>query len=82
MRTLTVTAGGQITLSKVIQKHLGVRPGQKVVVHKLSGGRIEVSAAPTGKISDVFDFLKKNDGPSLSIEDINKIAAEGWAGKR
>jgi hypothetical protein len=25
---------------------------------------------------------KKKDGPSLSIEDINRIAAEGSAGKR
>jgi hypothetical protein len=51
-------------------------------VDKLPDGRIEVRAAwPTGKISDAFDFLKKN-GPSLSIEEMNKIAARGWAGKR
>ena len=45
--------------------------------------RIEVKAArPTGKISDAFNFLKKKKGPSLSIEEINKIAVRGWAGKR
>ncbi|HWS65131.1 MAG TPA: hypothetical protein VN325_20410 [Steroidobacteraceae bacterium] len=50
---------------------------------KLPDGRIEVRAAwPTGKISDAFDFLKKKDGPSLSIEEMNKIAAQGWTGKR
>jgi hypothetical protein len=37
---------------------------------------------PTGKISDAFDFLKKKDGPSLSIEEISGITARGWAGKR
>jgi hypothetical protein len=37
---------------------------------------------PTGSISDVFDFLKRENGPSLSIEEINGIAARGWAGKR
>jgi hypothetical protein len=48
-----------------------------------SGDRIEIRAArSTGKISDVFGLLKKKNGPSLSIEDINRIAAEGWAGKR
>ena len=82
MSTLTVTAKGQVTLRKDILKHLGVHPGEKIAVDKLPDGRIEVRAArPTGKISDAFNFLKKN-GPSLSIEEINKIAARGWAGKR
>ena len=37
---------------------------------------------PTGNISDVFGFLERPNGPSLSIEEINRIAARGWAGKR
>jgi hypothetical protein len=37
---------------------------------------------PTGKVSDVFDFLKRENGPSLSIEKINEVAKRGWAGKR
>jgi bifunctional DNA-binding transcriptional regulator/antitoxin component of YhaV-PrlF toxin-antitoxin module len=83
MSTLIVTAKGQVTLSKNLLKHLGIRPGEKIAVAKRLGGRIEMRAArPTGKISDVFGLLKKKDGPSLSIEDINRIAAEGWAGKR
>jgi hypothetical protein len=52
-------------------------------VDKLPDGRIEVKAArPTGKISDAFGFLKRKDGPSLSIEKMNRIAARGWASKR
>lgn len=83
MSTLTVTAKGQVTLRKDLLRHLGVHPGEKVTVDKLPDGRIEVRAArPTGKISDVFDFLKRENGPSLSIEEINDIAARGWAGKR
>jgi AbrB family looped-hinge helix DNA binding protein len=83
MSTLTVTAKGQVTLRKDILKHLGVHPGEKVAVDKLPDGRIEVKAArPTGKISDAFNFLKSKNGPSLSIQEINKIAARGWAGKR
>jgi AbrB family looped-hinge helix DNA binding protein len=82
MSTLTVTAKGQVTLRKDLLEHLGVHPGEKIAVDKLPDGRIEVKAArPTGKISDAFDFLKKN-GPSLSIEDMNKVAARGWAGRR
>jgi AbrB family looped-hinge helix DNA binding protein len=80
---LTVTAKGQVTLRKDVLEHLGVHPGEKITVNKLPDGRIEVKAAkPTGKISDAFGFLKRNDGPSLSIEEINKIAAQGGAGKR
>jgi AbrB family looped-hinge helix DNA binding protein len=83
MSSLTVTAKGQVTLSKDILKHLGVRPGDKIAVAKLPDGRIEMKAIrPTGKISDAFDFLKKKDGPSLSIEEISGITARGRAGKR
>ena len=83
MSTLTVTAKGQVTLRKDLLKHLGIQSGEKLTVDKLPDGRIELKAArPTGKISDVFDFLKRDDGPSLSIEEINKVVAQGWAGRR
>jgi AbrB family looped-hinge helix DNA binding protein len=84
MTTLTVTAKGQVTLRKDLLEHLGVQPGEKLSVEKLPDGRVEVKAArPTGKISDVFGFLKaKRKGRALSIEDMNKIIARGWAGKR
>ncbi len=83
MSTLTVTAKGQVTLRKDLLQHLGIQPGEKITVDKLPDGRIEVKAArPTGKISDVFGLLKRENGPSLSIEDMNEIAAQGWAGKR
>ncbi|MCK1639766.1 AbrB/MazE/SpoVT family DNA-binding domain-containing protein [Bradyrhizobium sp. 157] len=83
MSTLTVTAKGQVTLRKDVLEHLGVHPGEKITVNKLPDGRIEVRAArPTGKISDVFGLLKRKGGPSLTIEEMNKIAARGWAGKR
>jgi bifunctional DNA-binding transcriptional regulator/antitoxin component of YhaV-PrlF toxin-antitoxin module len=64
--TLSVTAKGQVTLRKDLLKHLGVQPGQKVEVATLP--RIEVRAErAAGKISDVFNLLKRSDGPSLSI---------------
>jgi AbrB family looped-hinge helix DNA binding protein len=83
MSTLTVTAKGQVTLRKDLLEHLGVHPGEKITVDKLPDGRIEVRAAhPVGKISDVFDFLKRENGPSLSVEEMNEIAAKGWASRR
>lgn len=84
MSTLTVTAKGQITLRKDLLQHLGIEPGGKIHVDKLPDGRIEVRAArPSGKVSDVFDAFKREDGGAiLSIEDMNEIAARGWAGRR
>ena len=82
MGALTITAKGQVTLRKDLLKHLGVTPGEKVVVEKLLDGRIEIKAMrPAGKISDVFGLLKR-DGPPLSIKEMNEIAARGWAARR
>ena len=82
MSTLTVTSKGQVTLRKDILRHLGVDPGEQVVVDKLPDGRIVLRAAPTGKISSVFNLLKTKGGPKLSIEQMSEIARQGWAGKK
>ncbi len=82
MTMLTVTAKGQVTLRKDLLTHLGVHPGDRIAIDKLPDGRIEVKAAPAvGQISDVFDLLKRKNGPTLSMDEINAIAAEGWAGR-
>jgi len=83
MGALTVTAKGQVTLRKDLLKHLGVRPGEQIEVEALPDGRVEIRAArPGGKMSEVFDLLKRENAPSLSIEEMNEIVARGWAGKR
>jgi bifunctional DNA-binding transcriptional regulator/antitoxin component of YhaV-PrlF toxin-antitoxin module len=83
MTTLTVTAKGQVTLRRDVLEHLGVHPGQKIAVEKLPSGRIEVRAARNaGSISEVFGMLKPKKGRTLSVEEMNRIAARGWAGKR
>jgi antitoxin PrlF len=79
--TLKVTAKGQVTLRKELLDHLGVRPGDRIVVDFLPSGRAEVRAAkPKGKIDSFIGCLHLPDGPSLSIDEINEIAADGWAG--
>ncbi|BBK30805.1 AbrB family looped-hinge helix DNA binding protein [Stella humosa] len=83
MATLTVTAKGQITLKKELLQHLGVRPGQKLHVDKLPGGSITVRPAETGRsIRDIFGTLRCEGTAPLSIEEIARIAEEGWAGRR
>jgi AbrB family looped-hinge helix DNA binding protein len=83
MSTLTVTAEGHVALPQEILQHLGVQPGEKLALRKLPDGRIELIAVrPAGQISDAFDIFKRTDGPSLSVEEMNGIAANGWAGRR
>jgi bifunctional DNA-binding transcriptional regulator/antitoxin component of YhaV-PrlF toxin-antitoxin module len=83
MVTLKITAKGQVTFRRDVLDHLGVHPGEKIEVEKLPSGRIEVRAAGgAGSISEVFGMLKREDGPNLSVEEMNEIAARGWAGKR
>ncbi len=81
--TLTVTSKGQVTLRKEVLRHLGVAPGQKVEVDLLPNGRLELRAVkPTGSIEDVFGFLTRPGTKPLTIEEINEIIADGWAGIR
>ena len=83
MNALTVTAKGQITLRKELLRHLGVHPGDRIVIDKLPNGRILARAArPSGPITDVFGLLKQEGTPALSIEEMSEIARQGWAGKR
>jgi bifunctional DNA-binding transcriptional regulator/antitoxin component of YhaV-PrlF toxin-antitoxin module len=78
-----VTAKGQVTLRKDLLQHLSVHPGDKITVDKLPDGRLEMKAVrPTGKISDVFDTLKRKNGPSLSLDEINEVATRSWADRR
>jgi bifunctional DNA-binding transcriptional regulator/antitoxin component of YhaV-PrlF toxin-antitoxin module len=80
--TLTVTAKGQVTLRKDVLKHLGVQPGEKIIVDMLPNGQLKVRAArQKGHISKFFGSLQKDDGISLTIDEINEIAAKGWAGE-
>jgi len=83
MTVLTVTAKGQVTLRKDVLDHLGVGPGDKLAVTKLAHGRVEVKAQrPAGKISDLFGMLKRPGQRTVSIDEMNEVIADAWAGKR
>ena len=82
MTILTITSKGQVTLRKDILEHLGVRPGEKIAVDKLPGGRVSVrSDKRTGKISEAFGMLKREGQPTLTIDEINEAIERGWAGE-
>ncbi len=80
--TLKVTSKGQVTLRKNLLQHLGVQPGDEILVDQLPDGRIQVKAARRKRdISEFFGSLKQENGPHLTIEEMNEIIARGWAGE-
>lgn len=84
MGLLAVTVKGQVTLKRDLLQHLGIKPGERVEFEKLPGGEIRVRAArPAGSIEGFFHALdgKVRMKKPLSIDDMNAIAAGGWAGQ-
>lgn len=81
MASLAVTVKGQVTLKRDLLQHLGIRPGERLDFEKLPGGELRIRAArPSGTIDG---FIGRHAGKlkkSLTIEDMNEIAAAGWAG--
>ena len=83
MATLTVTARGQVTFRKDVLQHLGIRPGEKIELDLLPGGRgILKAARPTGTIKGFVGLLAGRTKRVASIDEINAATAQGWAGKK
>ena len=84
MASLAVTAKGQVTLKRELLQHLGIKPGERIEFEKLPGGELKVRAVrPTGTIDTFFHALdgKVKLQKPLSIDEMNEIAAAGWAGQ-
>ena len=80
--SLTVSSKGQVTLRKELLAHLGIRPGQRLEVEVLPGGRLELHAAQaTGEIDAVFGLLAGRTERRASLEEVAEAAAAGWAGQ-
>ena len=83
MTTLTVTSRGQVTFKKDVLKHLGIKPGEKIELNLLPDGRGMLKAAqPAGTIDSFLGLLADRTKKIATIEEMNEIAALGWAGKR
>jgi antitoxin PrlF len=83
MTKLTVTTRGQVTFRKDVLQHLGIKPGEKIELDLLPHGRAMLKAAqPTGTIDDFIGLLAGKAKKPLTIEEMNDIAAAGWAGEK
>jgi bifunctional DNA-binding transcriptional regulator/antitoxin component of YhaV-PrlF toxin-antitoxin module len=79
--TLTVTAKGQVTLRKEVLEHLGARQGDRLQLDLMPGGRVQVRARAGKPIGSIFGLGADPDGPKLTLEQIQALASEGWAGQ-
>ncbi len=82
MATLTITARGQVTFRKRVLEHLGLKPGEKMELELLPGGRGVITAAKRGgSIDDFIGLLAGKTNKVATIDEINEAAAAGWAGQ-
>jgi len=80
MTALTITAKGQITLRRELLQFLGLAPGQQVEVNKLPNGVLALQAvAPRGL--EAFAGCLPPPHKALSVEEMNTVIANGWAGQ-
>ena len=70
--SLTDTSKGQVTLRKELLAHLGVKPGQRIDVEALHGGRLQMATRqqPPGELGGV------ERGCQLLLERLVKITAD------
>lgn len=82
MTLLTVTARGQVTFRKDVLQHLGIKPGDKIELDLLPGGRgILKAAEPQGRIADFVGLLADRTEKVATIEELTDAIAKGWAGE-
>ncbi|WP_273755771.1 MULTISPECIES: AbrB/MazE/SpoVT family DNA-binding domain-containing protein [unclassified Bartonella] len=83
MPSLTVTEKGQITLKRDLLQHLGVKAGEKIDVDKLPSGQLRIKASqPTSTIESFIGRFAGKLKKTLTIEEMNEIAASHWAGEK
>jgi AbrB family looped-hinge helix DNA binding protein len=80
MATATVTSKGQITIPAKVRDALGLDAGDRVEFVPLEEGGFAIIPA-NKSIQDLKGMLAK-PGKPVSIEQMNKAIARGWAGKR
>lgn len=83
MATLTVTSRGQVTLRKDTLQHLGIRPGDKIELALLPGGKGVITAArPAGSIDTFVGLLAGRTAKVATLEEMDDAVRRGWAGER
>lgn len=77
MTVLSVTSRGQVTFRREVLAHLGIKPGDKIEIDLLPGGRAQLSAArPRGSVEQLNGLLAgRTNGATLTIDEIKTAIA-------
>ena len=80
MTQLTVTARGQVTFRKEVLQHLGIKPGDKMELDLLPGGKGVLRAAkPVGTMEGFVGLLSGKTTKVASLEEIDQAIAQAWS---
>ena len=83
MAALTVTAKGQVTFKRDLLQHLGIEPGGRIDIEKLPNGELRLRASrPAGTVDGFIGLLAGKTSKVVTIEEMNKASAAGWAGDK
>lgn len=83
MSILTITSRGQVTFKKEVLRHLGLKPGGKLSIDLLPGGKGLLKATSTGgSVDNVIGLLAERKTKVATLEEINAASAAGWAGAK
>jgi len=81
MSTVKITARGQVTFRKEVLQHLGIKPGDKIELQLLPGGKGVIQAAkPAGLIEGFVGMLAGRTCKVATLEEMDEAVAAGWAG--
>jgi bifunctional DNA-binding transcriptional regulator/antitoxin component of YhaV-PrlF toxin-antitoxin module len=81
MTQLTVTARGQVTFRKEVLQHLGIRPGDKIELDLLPGGKGVLHAArPAGSLNGFVGLLAGKTTKVATLEEMDQAIAQAWSG--
>jgi len=83
MSTVTVTARGQVTFRKEVLQHLGIKPGDRIELQLLPGGKGVIQAArPAGSIDGFVGLLAGRKSKVGTLEEMDEAVAAAWAGHK
>jgi len=80
MKAYAITPKGQVTIPVSLREELNLKPGDRIIYEKSSGG-ILMKPAKKNMLDD-FGFMKNRDSQKVDVKDIRKAIRKKIAKKR
>ncbi|NQU64650.1 MAG: AbrB/MazE/SpoVT family DNA-binding domain-containing protein [SAR324 cluster bacterium] len=80
MKAYAITPKGQVTIPVSLREELNLKPGDRIIYEKSSGG-ILMKPAKKNMLDD-FGFMKNCDFQKVDVKDIRKAIRKKIAKKR